>query len=76
MPMGGPALSAAEIGILSTWIDQGARPAANAAPAKAKWEAPLSLERPNPPESPWKNWSQPLDRFTASYLSRHGVAEP
>ena len=25
MPMGGPALSAAEIGIVTTWIDQGAR---------------------------------------------------
>ena len=76
MPMGGPALSAAEIGTLSTWIDQGARQAPNAAAAKAKWEAPLSLDRPNVPESPWKNWSQPLDRFTASYLSRSGVAEP
>ncbi|MEO8371378.1 MAG: DUF1549 domain-containing protein, partial [Candidatus Solibacter sp.] len=76
MPMGGPALSAAEIGILSTWIDQGARTAANAAAAKARWEAPLSLTRPKVPESPWKSWSQPLDRFTASYLSRHGVTEP
>jgi mono/diheme cytochrome c family protein len=76
MPIGGPALNPSEIGILTTWIDQGARPAANAAPAKAKWEAPLALTRPKTPDSPWKNWSQPLDRFTASYLARHGVAEP
>jgi len=76
MPLGGPALSASEIGILTTWIDQGARSAPNAAPAKAKWEAPLSLDRPQPPDSPWKAWSEPLDRFTAAYLARHGVPEP
>jgi hypothetical protein len=76
MPLGGPALSAEEIGILTTWIDQGARSTPTAAPAKGKWEAPLALERPKAPESPWKNWSNPLDRFTANYLSQHGVAEP
>ena len=76
MPIGGPALSAAEIGILTTWIDQGARSAPNSAPAKARWEAPLRLERPKLPDSPWKSWSDPLDRFTASYLARHGIAEP
>ena len=76
MPLGGPALSPAEIGTLTSWIDQGARPAPNAAPAKAKWEAPLSLVRPAPPASPWKDWSGPLDRFTASYLASHGIAEP
>src|SRR5262244_2486874 len=42
MPLGSPALNATEIGILTAWIDQGARSAPNAAPAKAKWEAPLS----------------------------------
>ena len=76
MPLGGPALTAPEIGILTAWIDQGARSAPNAAPAKARWEAPLSLERPRLPESPWKNWSNPLDRFTAHYLAGHGMAEP
>src|SRR5215472_14040444 len=64
MPMGGPALSAAEIGILTTWIDQGARRSPDAAAAKGKWEAPLSLERPAIPAPVWKNWSAPLDRFT------------
>ena len=77
MPLGGPALTAAEIGIISSWIDQGARPAPTAPAAKAKWEAPLTLDRPKLPVSPWKNWSAPLDRFTAAYLaSRRGVAEP
>ena len=76
MPLAAPALSATEIGILATWIDQGARSAPDAAPAKAKWEAPLSLVRPPVPDSPWKDWSAPLDRFTASYLARNGVTEP
>lgn len=76
MPLGGPALSAPEIGILTNWIDQGARSAPDAAPAKAKWEAPLSLVRPQAPDSPWKDWSAPVDRFTASYLARHRIAEP
>src|SRR4051812_48704809 len=76
MPVGGPALSTAEIGIITTWIDQGARATPASAAAKGKWEAPLSLERPKLPDSPWKSWSDPLDRFTASYLAKHGVAEP
>ena len=76
MPLGGPALSADEIATLTRWIDEGARPAPAAAPAKGKWEARLTLEPPKPPDSPWKKWSGPLDRFTASYLSRHGVAQP
>ena len=37
MPIGGPALSAAEIGILTTWIDQGATLGTQLGPAKAKW---------------------------------------
>jgi hypothetical protein len=76
MPMGGAALSAAEIGILTTWIDQGARRAPDAAAAKPRWEAPLALEPPKVPDAVWKNWSAPLDRFTAKYLASHGVAEP
>jgi hypothetical protein len=76
MPLGQPALSAAEIGILTTWIDQGARSAPGAAAAKAKWEAPLALRPPKPPESPWSAWTNPLDRFTAAYLASHGIAEP
>jgi mono/diheme cytochrome c family protein len=76
MPLGAPALSAAEIGILTSWIDQGARSAPNSAPAKPKWEAPLSLQRPTPPPSPWKAWTQPIDRFTAAYLATRGIPEP
>jgi hypothetical protein len=76
MPIGGAPLTPAEIGILTTWIDQGARRAANAEAAKAKWEAPLSLEAPKAPVSPWKNWNAGPDRFTAAYLASHGIAEP
>jgi mono/diheme cytochrome c family protein len=76
MPLGGAALSTAEIGVLTAWIDQGARSAPDAAPAKARWEAPLSLERPPIPDSSWKDWSEPLDRFTASYFARHRMTPP
>jgi mono/diheme cytochrome c family protein len=76
MPLGGPALSNVEIGILANWIDQGARPTPESAPAKGKWEAPLSLARPQVPDSPWKDWSAPLDRFTASYFARHHITKP
>src|ERR1051325_1251517 len=57
MPLGGAALTAAEIGVITTWIDQGARPAPTAAAAKARWEAPLALVRPKPPATQWKSWA-------------------
>ncbi|HVW86951.1 MAG TPA: DUF1549 domain-containing protein [Bryobacteraceae bacterium] len=76
MPLGGTPLAAAEIATVRAWIDQGARSAPNAAPAKGKWEPPLTLEKPTLPASPWKSWSSPLDTFTAAYLTKNGVAEP
>ncbi|MBZ5620710.1 MAG: PSD1 and planctomycete cytochrome C domain-containing protein [Acidobacteriia bacterium] len=76
MPLGGPPLTDSEIRTIASWIDQGARPAPNAPAAKARWEAPLTLERPKPPVSPWKSWSGPLDRYTAAYLASHGASEP
>jgi hypothetical protein len=76
MPLGGEALTAAEIGIITSWIDQGARPAPTAAAAKAKWEPPLALIRPGLPDARWKEWDGPLDRFTAAYLASHGISEP
>ena len=57
---------------IRTWIDQGARPTPTAPPAKAKWEAPLSLERPGFPPRFWKDWNQPLDHFMAAYLKEQG----
>ena len=52
MPIGGAALNASEIGILTAWIDQGARSAPNATPAKAKWEAPSARAKIAAPSSP------------------------
>jgi hypothetical protein len=74
MPLGGMALTPAEIGIITSWIDQGARPAPTAPAAKGEVEAPLTLDRPKPPVSLWKNWSGPLDRFSAAYLASHGAS--
>lgn len=76
MPMGGGPLSETETATLRSWIDLGARATVASAPAKPKWEAPLSLVRPDAPAQVWKNWSAPLDRFVASYLVAQGVSEP
>jgi hypothetical protein len=76
MPLGGQALTPAEIGVITTWIDQGARAAPTAAAAKGRWEAPLALERPKAPGASWKGWTGTLDSFAAAYLMRHGIGEP
>ncbi len=76
MPLGGPALSPAEIGVITSWIDEGARATPTSAAATPKWEAPLGLEHPAAPAVVWKDWDGPLDRFVAAYLAAHGVAEP
>ncbi len=49
MPLGGNPLNAAQIALLKTWIDEGARATPTSAPAKPKWEAPLTLTRPADP---------------------------
>ncbi|HEY1338172.1 MAG TPA: DUF1549 domain-containing protein [Bryobacteraceae bacterium] len=76
MPLGGTPLSPAEIGVITSWIEQGARASSTSAAAKPKWEAPLALARPAAPAPVWKNWSGPVDRFTAAYLASHAVSEP
>jgi hypothetical protein len=51
-----------------------------AARAAAKAEvtpvAPLELRRPAVPGAAWTNWSAPVDRFVAAYLSARHVKEP
>ena len=69
MPLGRPALSAGEIAIIRAWIDEGARETIASAAAKPKWEAPLALERPAVPDVVWRDWTTPIDRFVAKYLS-------
>jgi hypothetical protein len=76
MPLGLPALPAGEIAVVRAWIDEGARETPTSAPARPKWEAPLVLERPPLPDVGWERWTGPIDRFAASYLRQHGVAEP
>lgn len=76
MPLGGEPLSHDQIGTITAWIDQGARPAPTAAAAKAKWEPPLALVRPATPPIVWKRWNGPVDRYTAGRLASHGMREP
>lgn len=76
MPIGAPPLAESEIALIKRWIDEGARATATSAAAKPKWEAPLTLERPAVPQSPWSKWTTPLDRFVAAYLAKNGVSEP
>jgi hypothetical protein len=76
MPFGGKPLSDEEVATIRTWIDEGARPAPEAPPAKPKWEPTLALKMPKAPQSPWPSWSEPVDRFVASYLVRNGTATP
>jgi mono/diheme cytochrome c family protein len=76
MPLVGGPLSDAEIALIRAWIDQGARRTSTSAPAKGKWEAPLTLEKPVVPAVVWPKWSRPLDRFTAAYLKANGIGEP
>jgi uncharacterized protein DUF1549/uncharacterized protein DUF1553/cytochrome c len=76
MPLGRPALSAGEISTIRGWIDEGARETITSAAARPKWEAPLALERPAVPDVVRRDWTTPVDRFVAVYLSEHGGPEP
>jgi mono/diheme cytochrome c family protein len=76
MPFGRAALSAGEIATIRAWIDEGARETITSPAANPKWEAPLALERPAVPPVVWRDWTTPVDRFVAVYLSEHWSAEP
>jgi hypothetical protein len=76
MPLGRPALSAGEVATIRVWIDEGARETITSAAATPKWEAPLALDHPVVPEVVWRDWTTPIDRFVATYLSEHGGAAP
>jgi hypothetical protein len=76
MPFGLPPLSEAEINTIRTWIDQGARATPTSAPARGKWEAPLTLERPTVPAATWRTWTSPIDRIVSAYLAKNAVTEP
>jgi Protein of unknown function (DUF1549)/Protein of unknown function (DUF1553)/Planctomycete cytochrome C len=76
MPLDRPALSAREIETIRIWIDEGARATPTSAAARPKWEAPLALERPTVPEPVWRDWTTPIDRFVAAYLTGTGSPPP
>jgi hypothetical protein len=73
MPPVGERLSASEIAVLRAWIDEGARPRQDAAPARANWIPKMALVKPAVPESPDPN---PIDRFVLAYFRRHGIEPP
>ena len=72
----GDPLTETEIATLRAWIDEGARATPASAAAKARWEPPLGLTEPAIPLVTWAGWTEPLDRFSAAYLTKQGVARP
>jgi hypothetical protein len=76
MPLDELPLSEAEVALIRTWIDEGARPTPAAPAAPPPWEAPMALEKPPVPAVVWTRWSSPLDRLLASYLDKRGTREP
>jgi hypothetical protein len=76
MPKDEPALSAAEIALIRTWIDEGARETPASPPAPPPWEPPLELTRPSVPAVTWATWQAPLDRFVAAYLAKRRAPRP
>ena len=76
MPLGGDPLTETEIATLRAWIDEGARATPSSAAAKARWDPPLGLTEPAIPPLTWAGWTEPLDRFSAAYLTKQRVARP
>ncbi|MBV8819031.1 MAG: DUF1549 domain-containing protein, partial [Acidobacteriaceae bacterium] len=73
MPLGGAPLSAAEVAVIATWVDEGARLTPGSAAAKMPWVAKLQLTAPAPPES---QYSHPVDRFLDRYFAARGETMP
>ncbi len=74
MPMGGAALSAAEIAAIRQWIDSGAVfPKEMSRAAPEEWNAPLAPRRPAVPEGAEPN---AIDRFVAAYFAQRHIAPP
>ncbi len=74
MPMGGAALSAAEIAAIRQWIDTGAVfPKEMSRAAPEEWNAPLAPRRPAVPEGVEPN---AIDRFLAAYFAQRHRALP
>jgi hypothetical protein len=76
MPKDKDPLTPRELRLIRLWIDQGARRTPTSARAPQPWEAPLALTKPAVPPAIWPEWSGPLDRLVASYLSSHRIPAP
>ncbi|MCX7605496.1 MAG: PSD1 and planctomycete cytochrome C domain-containing protein [Bryobacteraceae bacterium] len=88
MPPAGPPLSPAEIAVLRSWIEAGARvPARDKPPAASAPSAPASaavsnthwsfrpITRPEPPAVALRSWVRnPIDRFILARLEKEGIA--
>lgn len=72
MPKDAAPLSAAEIALVTRWIDEGARSTRTAPPAPPPWEAPLALTAPAVPPVVWRDWTSPADRIVAASLRERG----
>lgn len=73
MPPVGEPLSAEQIAILKSWIDEGASwPEANSAAASG-WVAPIAPRRPELPAGSEPN---PIDRFIGAYAAQHQQTLP
>lgn len=71
MPPKGPRLTAAQVGILKDWIDQGARWDDGFAFKKPAYEPPLKPRRPTLPPA-LNGRSHPIDRILDQYLATKG----
>jgi len=71
MPPVGQRLNTAEIAIIRSWIDGGARETAQGPAARNPWIAKLELSKPEVPEGTSQH---PVDRFVNAYSRKHGLA--
>ncbi len=71
MPPVGQRLNPAEIAIIRSWIDSGARETAQGPAARTPWIAKLELPKPDLPQG---TSQLPVDRFVNAYLQKHGLA--
>ena len=74
MPPIGPRLTAAEIGMLRSWIDEGAPWAAGGAQPAVHWSF-RKIQRPEPPAVGDRAWVRnPIDQFVLAKLDSEGIA--
>jgi hypothetical protein len=73
MPPVGERLASSEIAVLRSWIDEGARPRRDAAPARPNWVPKMALNKPALPRG---DASNPLDLYLLDYFKRHAIEPP